>query len=168
MIAKALVANAVTTGITVLSDCTAHADPPTFPNLGSYAPVNASDFALDTTSPGIPSSQVFFITPDGLPCIFLSGTAGCTGDNLPGVSEKDKSLYTYVGTAGGIHGAGSTPYVNNTVPGQPIKTLPPSIRSPLTERPVVSTIQELQRARTRKGAASFCRQRGRVGCPRCE
>jgi hypothetical protein len=108
----------------MLSVCTAHADPPKFPDLSSYAPVNASDYALDATTPGIASNQVFFLTPDGVPCSFLSGTAGCTGDNLPGVPDKDKSPYTYGGTASGIHAAGSTPFVNDMVRGQPIRTLP--------------------------------------------
>lgn len=122
---KTLAITAGVVGAAVLSACTAHAAPSKFPDLSNYTPVNASDYSIDTTTPGIPSSRVFFLTPDGIPCSFLSGTAGCTGDNLPGIPDKDKSPYTYIDTDTGIQAAGSTPYVNNTIRGQRVKTLPP-------------------------------------------
>jgi hypothetical protein len=124
MIVKALAVSAATTCVAAFGMCTAHADPPKFPDFSDYTAVNPADYRIDTTSPGVPSSRVVFLTPDGVPCSFLSGVAGCTGDNLPGIQAKDKRPYSYVSTDGGIRVAGSTPYVDNTVHGQPIKTLP--------------------------------------------
>ncbi len=108
-----------------ITACTAHAEPSKFPDLSGYTPVNIADYRIDTTTPGMPSSQIFFLTPDGIPCTFSTGTAGCKGDNLPGVPAEDKDPFTYIDTVTGIQPANSTSYVNNTIRGQQIKTLPP-------------------------------------------
>ncbi|WP_142253742.1 MULTISPECIES: hypothetical protein [unclassified Mycobacterium] len=108
-----------------LSACTAQADSPKFPDISGYVPVNAQEYEIDTSTPGMPAGQVFFLTPDGIPCTFLSGAVGCTGGNLPGIQEKDKNPYTYIDTAVGVQRAGSTPYENGTVRDHPIKELPP-------------------------------------------
>jgi hypothetical protein len=104
-----------------------HAGPPAFPDLGGYTPVNASDYTIALPNPGrAPVGQVFFLTPDGIACGFSNpASAGCTGDNIPGVAPADKNPYTYVGTEGGIQPATSTPYENGTIQEHPLKTLPP-------------------------------------------
>ena len=109
----------------LFSACEAQAEPSKFPDISGYAPVDISEYGIDTTSPGVPSSQVFFLTPDGIPCSFSSGTVGCKGDNLPGIPAEDKKPYTYIDTVTGIQPARSTSYVDNTIRVQPIKTLPP-------------------------------------------
>jgi hypothetical protein len=121
---------AITTGvvaIALLSACTAHTkpEPGKFPDISGYTPVNVDDYRIDTSSPGFSSNQVVFLTPDGIPCTFAFKGAGCTGDNLPGISPKDKNPYTYIDTAVGIQRAGSTPYVDNMIRDQQIKTVPP-------------------------------------------
>jgi hypothetical protein len=121
---------ALTTGvvaIALLSACTAHAkpEPGKFPDISGYTPVNVDDYRIDTTSPGFSSNQVVFLTPDGIPCTIASKGAGCTGDNLPGIQPADKNPYTYVDTASGIERTRSTPYVDNTLRDQKIKTLAP-------------------------------------------
>jgi hypothetical protein len=123
--AKTLTMIAGVLGAAVVSACTAHSEPSKFPDINGYTPVNIADYRIDTTTPGMPSSQVFFLTPDGIPCTFSSGTGGCKGENLPGVPAEDKNPYTYIDTASGIQPARSTSYVNNTIRGQQIRTLPP-------------------------------------------
>lgn len=102
------------------------AAPPSFPDFGKYTPVNSADYAIELANTGGPSIPVvYFLTPDGIPCTFTDGSAGCIGDNLPGIQSKDKNPYTYVDTVSGIQRAGSTQFVNNSVHGTPIKQLPP-------------------------------------------
>jgi hypothetical protein len=63
-----------------------HADTPQFPDLSKYTPVDAADYRLDASTPGHPGSQVVFLTPDGITCAFSTpASAGCTGNNFPGV-----------------------------------------------------------------------------------
>jgi hypothetical protein len=66
---------------------------------------------------------VFCLTPDGIPCSFLPGTAGCKGDNLPGIQAKDKNPYTDIGTDSGIQPSTSTSHNNGMIQGHKIKTL---------------------------------------------
>jgi hypothetical protein len=84
------------------SACTATADPPTpsnpttsaqadkFPDMSSYTPVNPDDYALHYETPGRPNATMTaynFATPDGIGCSFnQSPSAGCTGNNFPGVA----------------------------------------------------------------------------------
>lgn len=68
-----LVVNGGLLFVAVTSACSAHADPPRFPDLGGYSPVDAAEYAVDAPTPGMPSTQVYFRTPDGVACNFLSG-----------------------------------------------------------------------------------------------
>jgi len=123
---KTLAIAAGTASTAVLTACAAHADQPRFPDLAGYTPVNVEEYAIALPNTGrAPNNQVFFLTPDGIPCTFVSGTAGCTGDNLPGVQAKDKNPYTYIDTASGIQQEGSTPFVNGAIQGKPLRSLPP-------------------------------------------
>lgn len=107
-----------------------HADPPPFPALGGYAPVNIADYRIDTTTPGHPSSGTYFLTPDGVVCNFSSLQPQCRGNNLPAIppaaSEPSKGLNrsNWIGTVTGLKqtNEGSP---TDTFNGQPIKTLPP-------------------------------------------
>ncbi len=107
--------------------CTAHADPPPFPDLDKYAPVDAAEYTIALPSPGDrPIDQTFFLTPDGIPCTFLNPSiAGCTNGNLPGVPLQAGARYVRVSTDSGIKPYGSSSYVNGTIQGHPLKTLPP-------------------------------------------
>lgn len=104
MITKAFAAALAAPAITaVLGACTAHADPPAFPDVASYAPVNVADYELDASTPGIPAAQVFFVTPDGVNCNFQSGQAQCTGNDLPGIpaaapTSKGSVRTNWIGT----------------------------------------------------------------------
>lgn len=33
--------------------CNAHAEPPRFPDVGSYTPVDVGDYAVDASTPGV-------------------------------------------------------------------------------------------------------------------
>ncbi|SKO40801.1 Uncharacterised protein [Mycobacteroides abscessus subsp. bolletii] len=112
--------------LAVLCACHAHAEPPKFPDLSTYAPVNVEEYVILLPNVGRePIKAVYFLTPDGIRCNFLSGSAGCTGDNIPGVAEKDKNPYTYVSTGSGFEPTASTPYKNGQIQGHELKPLPP-------------------------------------------
>ncbi|MEU9805979.1 hypothetical protein [Mycobacterium sp. NPDC050853] len=101
-----------------------HAEPPPFPDLAAYSPVNPDDYKVDASSPGHPDAkQTYFISPDGAVCSFLNSSAGCSGDNLPGIQQKDKNPYTFVSTNGGIQKASNAPYSERTI--QQANSLPP-------------------------------------------
>lgn len=124
MITKAFVVAAAVVAA-VGSACSAHADPPPFPDLGGYTPVNVADYQVDASTPGIPATQVFFLTPDGIECDFQSGQAQCTGNNLPGLppaspTSKGAPRVNWIGTKTGLQQI--TP--SGTTPGG-VKTLPP-------------------------------------------
>lgn len=104
---------------------TALADPPPFPDLSALGAVNASDYALQlpNSHPHDPSNAIYFLA-SGVPCNFHTGGVGCTG-NIPGVPDSDKGPFTTVASDTGIQAAGSTPYGDGTVQGQPIKALGP-------------------------------------------
>ncbi len=119
-------AGSVTAFLAVLCACHANAEPPKFPDLNSYAAVNVDEYVILLPNVGRePIRAVYFLTPDGIRCGFLSGSAGCTGDNIPGVAEKDKNPYTYVSTGSGIEPTASTPYKNGQIQGHELKPLPP-------------------------------------------
>lgn len=138
MTAKTIAVTVGLIGAALLSACTATAEPTTtpteppkssdaarFPDLSGYTPVDIADYRIDTTTPGIPSARVVFLTPNGVSCSFPILAAGCTGRDLPGIPNKSDGEYTYISTDSGIQAVGSTPYVNDTLRGQQIKTLPP-------------------------------------------
>ena len=107
MIAKSFTAGAGVLVVAVVSACSAHADPPKFPDIGSYEPVDVSDYALDASTSGMPAIQVYFETPDGVICNFLSGQAQCTGNNLPGLppaspTSKGAPRVNWIGTSSGL------------------------------------------------------------------
>lgn len=109
----------------LLGACTAKAEPPKFPDMSSYAPVNAEDYVISLPNVGRePIKKVYFVTPDGIHCSFLGQSAGCTG-NIPGVSAKDKNPYTDIGTDSGVQPMGSTPFVDGKIQGHELKSLPP-------------------------------------------
>lgn len=63
-------------------------DPPHFPDISGYTPVNPNDYIIQLPNPGrpYPVSATYFLTPDGVTCAFNSPpSAGCRGNNLPGI-----------------------------------------------------------------------------------
>jgi hypothetical protein len=111
-----------------------HAQPPAFPDLGSYTPVNVADYSIEIPNAGRPqtSSRVYFLTPDGNACVVDPAAADCTGNNFPGVSPNTQT------SAQGAHGANwigtniplqqtGTPLApdDHTIQGHPIRPLPP-------------------------------------------
>jgi len=127
MTMRRTIASIIATGVIAATACgtQSHADP-VFPDLSSYAKANSSDYAITTPdfNPHNPTNAIFFLTPDGISCNFHTGSVECVG-NIPGVAGNDKNPYTSVSTDSGIKAATSTPYVNGTFQGQPIRTLPP-------------------------------------------
>ena len=65
MITRAFASAATATVVAVISACNAHAEPPRFPDFGGYTPVNVADYEVNASTPGIPATEVFFVTPDG-------------------------------------------------------------------------------------------------------
>jgi hypothetical protein len=130
MIAKAFAVVTATAGFTALSVCTAQADTPRFPDLAADTPVNIEDYGIDTTTPGMPSSEIYFVTPDGVICNITATQAQCSGNNLPAippaVSDPSRNLnrVNWIGTVTGLKQTteGAIP---NPFNGQTIKTLPP-------------------------------------------
>ena len=124
MIKRKVVATGVCVLAAVTSACSASAEPPRFPDVGSYTPVDTGDYAVDTTTPGIPSTQAYFHTPDGVTCSFLSGQAQCIGNNLPGLppaspTPKGTPRVNWIGTSSGLK-----PVVASDDHSTGIKTLP--------------------------------------------
>lgn len=126
MTTRRKIAALTATGLIAGSACStpSHAEP-AFPDLSSYARANSSDYAVAILNfhPHDPTNAIYFLTPDGIPCNFHTDSVECIG-NIPGVADNDKNRYTSISTASGIKAAGSTPYSNGTVQGQPIRTLP--------------------------------------------
>jgi len=101
------------TTVALLSACTATAEPPTptnpatsdqagkFPDMSSYTAANPDDYLRQYETPGRPNATMTaynFATPDGIRCSFdKSASAGCTGNNFPGVHplECDPSNRQY-------------------------------------------------------------------------
>ncbi|TDZ91718.1 hypothetical protein CCUG60885_04349 [Mycobacteroides salmoniphilum] len=111
---------------TALMDaCTVRAEPPSFPDMSTYTQVNVDEYTILLPNVGRePNKRVYFVTPDGVRCNFLMESAGCTGDNIPGISDKDRNPYTYVATGTGIRPTGSTPFVDGKIQGHELKVLP--------------------------------------------
>lgn len=125
MISRLSTVSLTALAIGLIGSCTANAEPPEFPDIKSYKPVDVQEYTISLPNTGSePIDFVYFQTPDGLLCSFLSGEAGCTGDNIPGVSAKDKNPYTDIGTDSGIKPMGSTPFINGRVQGHEVKVLP--------------------------------------------
>lgn len=104
----------------------AHADPPPFPNIDSYTPVNADDYAITIDTPGIEVKATYFLTPDGILCsITLGAFAGCSGNNFPGVPPAGTPRVNAIGTGTPLHPTGDTLGTSGTVRGQKVKVLPP-------------------------------------------
>lgn len=131
MIAKALVITGISAAAAALAVVPAYADQPSFPDLSKYTPVNTADYTLDSSTPGIPSNLVVFLTPDGIPCNFVVDQAQCTGNNFPSVppvaTDPAKGLNgaNWIGTSTGLKKTGNPTITGNTYRGQQIKTLPP-------------------------------------------
>lgn len=116
---------AAATLIVATSACTqSHADP-AFPDPSGYPRVNVYDYGIALANPQRdPTTAIYFLTPDGIPCNFHTGSIECIG-NVPGVPDNDKNPFTSVSTDTGIRAATSTPYTNGSIQGHPLKALPP-------------------------------------------
>lgn len=65
MVSKTLAGVAGLVGASLLSPCTADADPPSFPDLSGYTPANVKDYEISVPNPGrSPDATVYFLTPD--------------------------------------------------------------------------------------------------------
>lgn len=117
-------------GLLFAGHSVSHADIPTFPDFSSYVPVDIADYRIDTTTPGMPSSGTYFVTPDGVVCEFTTLQAQCRGNNLPAIvpaaSDPSRGLnrVNWIGTLTGLKqtNEGAT---QNPINGQSIQTLPP-------------------------------------------
>ncbi|WP_155769503.1 hypothetical protein [Mycobacterium asiaticum] len=108
-----------------LSACTAHAEPSKFPDISRYTPVNIADYRINTTTPGHPSSEIYFLTPDGITCNFPIGAAQCSGNNLPAIPPASGlNEVNWIGTDTGLKKTTEGP-ISGVVHGQQVKTLPP-------------------------------------------
>jgi hypothetical protein len=114
------------------SPAPSHAQTPRFPDLSGYTPVNVANYEVDTTTPGIPSQAVFFLTPDGIICSIDPQGAGCTGNNFPAVppvaNSYDGRVVNSIGTDTGLNSTNApigTGGPHGTAHGNPVKTLPP-------------------------------------------
>lgn len=119
------IAVSMTSALAVLCACHANAEPPKFPDLNAYVAANVDEYVILLPNVGREANKrVYFVTPDGVRCNFLMDSAGCTGDNIPGISDKDKNPYTYVATGTGIRPTASTPFVDGKIQGHELKVLP--------------------------------------------
>lgn len=118
----------VATGIitAIVTSCTAHADPPNFPDISGYTPVNVADYTIGLPNTGrAPLNTVYFLTPDGITCDFFSGEAQCTGNNIPALPPAAaQSNVNSVGTTSGLGQTNDPIAPNGQVYGHPLKTLP--------------------------------------------
>lgn len=122
---RMLTAAASVISVTAMSACTqSHADP-TFPDPSGYQRVNVFDYGIELPNPQRdPTTAIYFLTPEGIPCNFHTGSVECIG-NIPGVPDSDKNPFTSVSTDSGIRAATTTPYSDGSVQGHPLKPLPP-------------------------------------------
>lgn len=74
-------------GVAVISACTAHAEPPKFPDVDAFQPADPARYTANARAGG----AAYFLTPDGLQCVIpASGKSGehvsasCIGQ-LPGL-----------------------------------------------------------------------------------
>lgn len=103
----------------------AHADAAMFPQIDNYATVDVADYSLNASTPGITIAQVFFKTPDGIDCDFVTGQAQCTGNNFPGIppatpTSKGTPRINWIGTTTGLQQT-----VPSTAPPTGVRPLPP-------------------------------------------
>lgn len=113
----------------LVTACGGHAEPPRFPDLSRYTPVDMADYQIAFDNPGRPPNQiVHFLSPDGVICKVDYWDAACSGNNLPGlpsVPDPKVSIH-YMDTQSGLRQAAIPRHiVNNTIHDQPIRTLPP-------------------------------------------
>lgn len=103
----------------------AHADQAQFPDLSRYIPVDVAEYSVDASTPGIPATRVFFLTPDGITCSFLSGQAQCLGNNFPRIPPATPAS----DGSGRLNWIGTSSRLQQTTPSGPepsgVKTLPP-------------------------------------------
>lgn len=129
MINKMLTVVASVVGMAVSGACAGHADPPTFPDLSGYAPVNPADYAVTYPNSGRPTplDVITFATPDGVICAFGNPpSAGCTGNNLPGMPPASPSSSGYPRVNAISTGAGPHPTSEGAdTEGHTVKTLAP-------------------------------------------
>lgn len=125
MCLKATAVFLLATATALMDACTVMAEPPRFPDMSTYAQVDVDEYTILLPNVGREANKrVYFVTPDGVRCNFLMDSAGCTGDNIPGISDKDKNPYTYVATGTGIRPTASTPFVGGKIQGHELKVLP--------------------------------------------
>lgn len=117
-------------GVVTMQQPVAYADPPQFPDIDSYSPVNTQDYIVALPNPGrAPTQKVYFATPDGIFCAFapsavgITGSAGCSSTRLPGLAPMGP--YTSIGTTNGPRATNSSPFVDGSIQGQKLATLPP-------------------------------------------
>lgn len=109
----------------------AYGNPPKFPDIDRYTPVDFDDYAIDTTTPGMPSSGVYFRTPDGIICNFTLEQAQCVGNNFPAVpplkTDPSRGLNgsNWIGTWTKLKPTSGSGFPDGIVHDQPVKTLPP-------------------------------------------
>lgn len=85
-----MIARIVVVAVGMLSVGCCRSESPTeatkFPDFGKYTAADVADYRVNASTPGHPGSQVVFLTPDGITCAFSTpASAGCTGNNFPGV-----------------------------------------------------------------------------------
>ena len=68
------------------------AEPVNFPDLAKYAPVNAQDYTIALPNPGrAPDKEVFFLTPDEIPCTFFQILLVAREITFPGYKTKTRT-----------------------------------------------------------------------------
>lgn len=103
-----------------------YADTPPFPDLSSYTPVNVADYTIELDNPGRPEpgQAVYFLTPSGIACKFISPPeVRCTGNNFPGITPAAVGT-NVIGTDITLRQTGDPIGSDNAVQGHPIQTLP--------------------------------------------
>ncbi|MBS9534868.1 hypothetical protein KIH27_14845 [Mycobacterium sp. M1] len=131
LLAGSVAAGGVFAAAMALGACNAHADPPPFPDIDSYAPVNARDHLISYDTPGIVVSGTYFLTPDGISCsITIGAYAGCTGNNFPAVppaapTKGGAPHVNTISTGSQIRPVSDDTGTDGTIHNEPIKTLPP-------------------------------------------
>ena len=132
MVTKKLAGITTLAGAFISVACTANADSPKFPDLSGYAPVNVRDYEISISNPGQPPDHtVYFLTPDGVICSFISDEALCRGNNLPAIPPAPSNPaagitgVNWIGTTSGLKQTNEGEQ-SKVIGGQPIKTLPPS------------------------------------------
>lgn len=83
-----LIAMAQTSACAATAEPSGPSEPPKFPDMSRYTPVNPQDYERQIDNPGRPEKMVgyYFNTPDGVWCTFSQfPLAACTGNNLPGI-----------------------------------------------------------------------------------